>query len=346
MRSFALPVIVVCAVAVAWGYSQGGALPRINEAGSLRFCADPNNLPFSSQDPQHPGFEMELGRAIARELGLKADFVWMPTQRGAVALRQLVEGRCDLFMGLPLDKRFLDDNPRLTLSAPYYSMGHVVVLPEGTVIREMKELRDKPVAVEFSSLGDIFAFEQAYSRQTHRSQADLFWAVATGEAAAAIMWSPIAGWMLKTNPESKLRLMGLQGRSLEFHIGVGVRKTDADLKDAVDGVLLQLGQRNTVADILKRYGVPISTQAAGDQPAKAETNVGESLYGINCSPCHGFDAKGGGLAANLTTFKETDDAFVRAVLNGRPGTPMQPFKGLLTEEEVRQILAYIKGLPK
>jgi ABC-type amino acid transport substrate-binding protein len=346
MRNLRLLALVGFVLTITLGQSEGGVLPRIKEAGSLRFCADPNNLPFSSQDPQHPGFEMELGRAIARELGLKADFVWMPTQRGAVALRQLVEGRCDLFMGLPLDKQFLDDNPRLTLSAPYYAMGHVLVLPEGTVIREMKELRDKPVAVEFSSLGDIFAFEQGYSRQTHRSQADLFWAVAKGEAAAAIMWSPIAGWMLKTNPESKLRLMGIQGRRLEFQIGVGVRKTDADLKDAVDGILLQLGQWNTVADILKRYGVPISLQAAGDQPAKAETNVGESLYGINCSPCHGFDAKGGGLAPNLTTFKGTDDAFVRAVLNGRPGTPMQPFKGLLSEEEIGQIRAYIKTLPQ
>jgi ABC-type amino acid transport substrate-binding protein len=341
MKRLALLLLVGLAVTV-----EGGALSQIKEAGSLRFYVDPDNLPFSSQDLQHVGFEVELAREIARELGLRADFVWMPTRRGRVALHQLVEGRCDLFMGLPLDQRFLVDNPRLTLSRPYYAMGHVLVLPEGTAIREMKELGGKPVAVEFSSLGDLFAYEQGYSRETYRREADLFWAVAKGEAAAAIMWSPIAGWMLKTNPESKPRLMGIQDRQLEYQIGVGMRQADADLKDAVDRVLLQPGQRNAVAEILQRYGVPISSQAAGDQPAKAGTKVGENLYARSCKECHGSDAKGGGLAADLTAFKDTDDAFVRVVLNGRPGTPMLSFKGLLTEEEIRQIRAYISTLPK
>jgi mono/diheme cytochrome c family protein len=201
MKRLALLLLVGLAVTV-----EGGALSQIKEAGSLRFYVDPDNLPFSSQDLQHVGFEVELAREIARELGLRADFVWMPTRRGRVALHQL--------------------------------------------------------------------------------------------------------------------------------------------KDAVDRVLLQPGQRNAVAEILQRYGVPISSQAAGDQPAKAGTKVGENLYARSCKECHGSDAKGGGLAADLTAFKDTDDAFVRVVLNGRPGTPMLSFKGLLTEEEIRQIRAYISTLPK
>jgi polar amino acid transport system substrate-binding protein len=345
MRRLLLFILMGFAIAAAVEIGAGGALPRLQEAGSLRFCVDPDNLPFASQDPQHPGFEVELGRAIAQELGLKADFVWMPTQRGGVVLRQLLEGRCDLVMGLPQDERFLDDNPRVGLSRPYYSMGHVFVLSQSAGVREPKDLGGKPVAVEFSSLGDLFAFKQGYSRQTYLKQAEVFWAMAKGEAAAAVMWAPIAGWMLKMNPDPKLQLTGIQAPDLQFDMAVGMRKTDADLKAAVDGVLLQLGQRNIVTDILKRYGVPISSQAAGSQRAKAESSVGENLYRMSCVECHGSDARGGGLAANLTAYKDTDDAFVRVVLNGRPATPMQPFKGLLTEEEVRQILAYIRGLP-
>jgi polar amino acid transport system substrate-binding protein len=318
----------------------------MREAGSLRFCADPDNLPFSSQDPRHSGFEVELGREMARELGLRADFVWMPTHRGRVVLGQLAEGRCDLLMGLPLDERFLNENPRLTLSTPYYAMGHVLVLPEGTAGKELKELVVKPVAVEFSSLGDIFAFEQGYSRRTYLKQTELFWAVAKGEVAAAVMWSPIAGWMLKTNPEAKLRLVDIQRRDLEFHMGVGMRKADEDLQEAVNGALLRLGQRNAVADILQRYSVPNSPHVAGAQPAMAETAVGQNLYLKSCAECHGSDAKGSVLAPNLTAFKGTDDDFVKAVLNGRPGTGMAPFKGLLSDEEIRQIRAYISKLPQ
>jgi cytochrome c55X len=166
MRRVALPVIVVCAVAVVWGYSQGGALPRINEAGALRCCSDPKHLPFSHQDRREPGFEVELGRELARQLSLE------------------------------------------------------------------------------------------------------------------------------------------------------------------------------------RSGVPMAAQAAGDQAAQAETNVGERLYGRSCAECHGLKAQGGALAPSLTAFKGTDDDFVKTILNGRSGTGMPPFKGLLSEEEIRQIRAYIGTLPK
>lgn len=355
MRRLAPLILVVCVLAVMVGQSAGGVLPQLKAAGSLRFCADPQNLPFSSQDSQQPGFEVELAGEIARELGLRADMVWIRTEGGRTALRQLLEGRCDLFMGLPQDQRFLEDNPRLTLSTPYYAMGHVLVLPAGSGIRELKELGHKPVAVEFGSLGAIFAFKQGQAQQTYRTQEELFPAVARGEATAAIMWAPIAGWMAKMHPESKLRLVHVQGNDLEFPVGIGMRKADTDLKEAVDEGLQRLGQRHVVTDILARYGVPLSSpQAAGEQAAKtvgnqlaqADTKVGEALYRKSCAECHGLDAKGSALAKDLTSFKDTDEAFVKIVLNGRPGTAMAPFKGLLSEEEIHQIRAYVKTLPQ
>jgi ABC-type amino acid transport substrate-binding protein len=337
---------LLLAIAVWPPPAAGGALPGLKEAGALRICADPDNLPFSSQDPQQPGFELELAREIARELALRPEVVWIPTQGGRAALRQLLEGRCDVFPGLPSDRRFLADHPRLALSVPYYTMGHVLVLPEGSAIRDLRELAGKPVAVEFSSLAAIFAFGQGYALHTHLKQAELFGAVARGEAAAAIMWAPIAGWMLKTHPAARLRFVQLHGADLQFDMAVGMRQADEALKTAVDGAILRLAARGAIAQILQRYGVPTPSRPASDQPTKAEAKVGEALYKKSCSECHGADAKGSLVAADLTVFKGTDDTFVRTVLNGRPGTPMPPFKGALSEEEVRQILAYIKGLPK
>jgi len=151
---------------------------------------------------------------------------------------------------------------------------------------ELNELGHTPVAVEFGSLGAIFAFKQGQAPQTYRTQEELFSAVAKGEAAAAIMWAPIAGWMATMHQESHLRLVHLQGNDLEFPVGIGMRKADTDLKDTVDEVLHRLGQRHVVADILTRYGVLLpSRQAAADQPvqtaehqpAQGEPNAGEAL---------------------------------------------------------------------
>jgi ABC-type amino acid transport substrate-binding protein len=343
-------ILAVWALAMMGGQSAGEILPQLKAAGTLRVCADPQNLPFSSQDPQQPGFEVELAREIAQELGLRAELVWIDTLSGRRALRQLLDGQCDLFMGLPQDARFLEDYPRLILSTVYYTMAHVLLLPAGTAIRQLQELGDKPVAVEYASLGAIFAFQQGHPQRTYTQQEDLFRAVATGEAAAALMWAPIAGWLVKTHPEAKLHLVLMQGHDLEFPMGIGMRKTAPDLKDAVDEILQKLSQRQAVANILQRYGIPLpSRQSATDQPIKtaSEQSIrGESLYRQTCSECHGLNAKGSTVAPNLTTYKQSDDAFVKAVLNGRPATPMPPFKGILTEADARQIRSYIKGLPQ
>jgi ABC-type amino acid transport substrate-binding protein len=348
MRRLTLLTLAVWALAIMIGQSAAGILPQLKAAGALRVCADPQNLPFSSQDPQQPGFEVELAREIAQELGLRAELVWISTLSGRRALRQLLDGQCDLFMGLPQDARFLEDYPRLILSTVYYTMAHVLVLPEGTAIRQLKELGDKPVAVEYASLGAIFAFQQGQPQQTYTRQEDLFQAVATGGAAAALMWAPIAGWLAKTHPEAKLHLVLMPGHDLEFPMGIGMRKTDADLKDAVDEVLQKLSQRHAVANILRRYGIPFaSRQSNADHPVKtaSERSIpGEALYRQTCSECHGLNAKGSTVAPNLTRYNNSDDAFVKTVLNGRPATPMPPFKGVLTEEDARQIRAYVKGL--
>lgn len=50
MRRLAPLLLVVCVLAVMLGQSAGGVLPQLKATGSLRFCADPQNLPFSSQD--------------------------------------------------------------------------------------------------------------------------------------------------------------------------------------------------------------------------------------------------------------------------------------------------------
>src|SRR5207247_602148 len=71
--------------------------------------------------------EVGVARAIAEALGAELSVHWFPTAREILAFGQLYEGRCDLFMGLPLTERFAGDKPRLIFSIPYYVMRQVVV---------------------------------------------------------------------------------------------------------------------------------------------------------------------------------------------------------------------------
>ena len=57
------------------------------EVRRIGLCADPSNLPFSSQNAQEPGFEVELARAIAEALGAEMSVHWFPTAREVLAFR-------------------------------------------------------------------------------------------------------------------------------------------------------------------------------------------------------------------------------------------------------------------
>lgn len=65
----------------------------------------------------------------------------------------------------------------------------------------------------------------------------------------------------------------------------------------------------------------------------------------DCGSCHGLTL-GGGLGPPLTAGALADkpDAALRAtILHGRPGTPMPPWRGMLSELEVRWVVARLKS---
>lgn len=74
----------------------------------------------------------------------------------------------------------------------------------------------------------------------------------------------------------------------------------------------------------------------------------ERLVKQDCGSCHGMTLKGGlgpdllpGRLANMPT-----DVLAATILDGRPGTPMPPWRGLLSEEDARWIANRLKTEPQ
>jgi ABC-type amino acid transport substrate-binding protein len=346
---FALVTVLGLSAALEAAEHQG--LGAVRQRGYLRVCADPSNLPFSSSDAATPGFEVELARLVARELGVEARFEWNPTY--VRALRPLREGACDLFMGLPTDARFREGNPWVTVSRPYYVMGHAIVAKQDAGILSVEDLAGKRVAVEGISVADFYLSARGIDRGIYKSQAQAFKAVATGEAPAALLWLPVAAWLGRGLPD--LRVIPVAHPRLEFPIGAGVRRRDGDLAAAVDAAIGRLSERGAVREILARYRAIASSAArrqsdwlilveAGDPVEK-----GRSLFSTACSRCHGAEGAGGGAGGAVPTIKSYQggkERFVRIVQHGRQGTAMGPFKGILTIEEIDSIYQYLTALPR
>ena len=327
MRVVGIVVAVLLAVTAA-----GGA-----EVRRIRLCADPSNLPFSSQDAREPGFEVEIARAIAETANAEFGVYWFPTAREILALRQLAEGRCDLFMGVPLVAQFMDDKPRLIFSVPYYAMRQAIASPSIGAVRSLDDLRGKLVGVQAMTLGDQLVYARGYPRKVYRNPAETFAALVRSEVDAVVIETPLAGWFVKKNPGFQTAEIVDPARDLK--IGAAMRTTDRDLKEIVDRAIQQL-EPVKLPTILARYGLASALGAA----VTPEMRAARSTYLTQCSQCHGTDARGTPAASNLRTFKGTEADFLRITQNGRSGTAMTPWKGLINEEDIRSIARYIKSL--
>jgi len=87
------------------------------------------------------------------------------------------------------------------------------------------------------------------------------------------------------------------------------------------------------------------------------TDVAESgarLFRNNCETCHGAQGHGDGPAAsaldpapmNLAElqFNQPDSYLYWRVAEGKPGTSMPPWKNTLTEEQIWQIITFVRTL--
>jgi mono/diheme cytochrome c family protein len=95
-------------------------------------------------------------------------------------------------------------------------------------------------------------------------------------------------------------------------------------------------------------------QHAEQQAHAAPAADGKAIYDTRCSPCHGMDGAGDGPAAAAITpkprnfrdgefWKARTDAQLHAVVkDGRPGTLMPPFEGVVSDAEIDAIVAYLR----
>ena len=349
-----IPLVLALAV-LTWTAGVEAAehegLGAVRQRGSLRICADPSNLPYTSNDPATPGFEAELAQLLARELGVAARFEWHSTY--VRALRPLREGACELFMGLPRDERFREGNPWIAVSRPYYTMGHAWVARVAAEPVTVAGLAGQRVAIERGSVADFFIGDKGVQRGLYRTQEEAFQAVADGQAAATLLWLPFASWLARGKRE--VRVVPLRDAQLEFPIGAGTRRRERDLTAAVDAALGRLLDSGQAGEILARYGATPPRDAARRAgeimlvQARDPAAQGGSLFSTMCSRCHGAEGVGGGLGGAVPPLRNYDagrDKFFRALMQGRKGTAMVGFKGILTDEEAQNLYEYLTSRTK
>jgi ABC-type amino acid transport substrate-binding protein len=234
--------------------ARGATLAEVKKGRGLHICANPEALPFSSDDPARPGVQLELARKIADALGVKIEVSWVYAPRAA---RQ---AGCEVFMsaavvpgGSPTSRT------PMQLTKPYSGTGYVLLVPRSmNGVKRFEDLQGQKIGVLVHSAAQWELTKRGLVTSPTLTQEEVFELMLTGEALAGVLPAPYAGWYLKEHPAAPIKIAEEYAleQELRWNLAVGLRNSDQALVDAVSQILERLERDGTIQATFSRYGVP------------------------------------------------------------------------------------------
>ncbi|MCP3461218.1 ABC transporter substrate-binding protein [Bradyrhizobium sp. CCGUVB23] len=245
-----LSLMVGAAVALS-AAAQARTLEAIRSAGEIGLCAHPNSLPFASKAGDPPGFQVELGRALARELGVSLRLDWIITQY------QMRSATCDVLLDVIADREAQGET-RLRISKPYYRTGVALAVPSSSALTSFKSLNEHTkVGVQVGSVAAMIIGQRRVPTSTFGFESDSLDALSNNELDAAAVTPTAASYFNLTHPEKPLRILARDESvtDLNWNVAVGMVRPDDALREAIDGAVDRLRADGTIDRIYRRYGI-------------------------------------------------------------------------------------------
>ena len=252
-RHFVLIGTAVVAATCIGNTSSGRTLAAIQESGTIRMCAHPNSLPFASRTADPPGFQVELGEALAKSLDVSLATDWI------LISYQVPRTSCDILLDMIAAPDYTPDFG-IKLSKPYYRSGVALAVPMGSPITSFAALNEHTkVGVQTGSVAAMILDERHVPISVFGFDDDMLAALGDGEIAAAAVSPVSAGYYNLQHPEHRVVILpaGQAERDLVWNIAVGMRHPDPALQNAINDALVHLQADGTLQRIYGRYGVTL-----------------------------------------------------------------------------------------
>ncbi|MEH2489094.1 substrate-binding periplasmic protein [Bradyrhizobium sp. AZCC 2230] len=242
---------VVGALVGLIGVAQARSLGAIHDSGVLGLCVHPNSLPFANKAGDPPGFQIELGGALARELGVSLRLDWIITQY------QMRSAGCDILLDVIADREAQGET-RLRISKPYYRTGVALAVPSSSTLASFQGLNEHTkVGVQVGSVAAMIIGQRHVPTSTFGFESDSLDALSNHEIDAAAVTPTVASYFNLTHPDKALRILDRDESvaDLNWNVAVGMVRPDDALREAIDGALERLRNDGTIDRIYGRYGV-------------------------------------------------------------------------------------------
>jgi polar amino acid transport system substrate-binding protein len=248
------------------GHQREGTQDRIKRTGVLKVGTDATYPPFETVDPgtgQLAGFDIDLVRALAAKMGVKAEFIVVPFDGIIPGLKS---GKYDLVISAMTITPERARQVRFT--DPYTVAGQsVVVRADETGISGVADLVGRRVGCQLATTGELEARKIQGGRVTSFDAiGSAFRDLENRNLEAVIADTPTARIFIRDHPT--LRLAGDPLTREEF--GMAVRPEDDAFAALLNRTLNALRSGGEMSAIETRWGIvpsPVESGAGGGPAA-------------------------------------------------------------------------------
>lgn len=235
------------------GGDAGKSAPKSAPAGekALRIGTNADFAPFEFQDvngKDYAGFDMDLIRAVAKEMGVKADIQNINFDGLIPAMES---GNLDVIIsGMTIND---ERKKKVEFSEPYYKSGlSIIVKKDNTTINQFTDLVGKRVAVQIgtTSAKEVRKIEGVIVTEFN-SSADTFMELKAGGVDAVVNDRPVNDYYIAKSGVTDVRRLDELLTSEDYGIAMS-KKNPALVKD-VNAALKKLHENGEYDKIYKKW---------------------------------------------------------------------------------------------
>jgi polar amino acid transport system substrate-binding protein len=177
---------------------KSGNLTTITK-GKLKVGSDIPYPPFEfGRTPDYKGFDVDVVNAIAKKLGLEAEFIKTPFD---TIFRNLAQGKFDMVASATTITA--EREKEVDFSDPYFPADQSLLVKKGSDIRTVDDLKGKVVGAQLGTTGAEYAKDKTESKsvRTYDLIDDAFKALDAGQVEAVINDCPVSKYGEQAHPD-------------------------------------------------------------------------------------------------------------------------------------------------
>ncbi|AYD40325.1 amino acid ABC transporter substrate-binding protein [Clostridium fermenticellae] len=235
--------------------STDNSLQKVKDAGKFTIGLDDSYPPMEFRDDKSNlvGFDIDLGNALAKKIGVKLEVTTTDFNGIVLALKS---GKFDaIISSLSMTQ---ERKKEIDFVGPYVDGGQIIVTRKNDdSIKTKSDLKGKILSAQLGSTGDQAAkkVEGAKTVKEYDKVTEAFHDLAIGRTDALIVDGQVGGYYVKKDSD-KYKI--LNERLTKEPIGIGIKKEDKELKKSLQKALDELKSDGTLSKLsIKWFGYDI-----------------------------------------------------------------------------------------